>query len=71
MVKIEEKFCFQLTFLSRDEEDQYAGLKKRIRSPDSSNISRSTPCAAGCCGPKLRLKVLRDFVVVYDFIKTL
>jgi len=28
-----------------------------ITSPSSSSTSRSTPCAAGCCGPKFSVKL--------------
>src|SRR5688572_15998679 len=27
-----------------------------MTSPSSSSTSRSTPCAAGCCGPKFKVK---------------
>jgi NADH-quinone oxidoreductase subunit N len=33
-------------------------------SPFNCTISRKTPCAAGCCGPKFKLKVLIFLVVV-------
>ena len=31
------------------------GSARWITSPSSSSTSRSTPCAAGCCGPKFRV----------------
>ena len=30
----------------------YGGSARSMTSPSSSSTSRSTPCAAGCCGPK-------------------
>src|SRR3990170_962845 len=33
------------------------GSARWITSPSSSSTRRSTPCAAGCCGPKLMLKL--------------
>ncbi len=33
------------------------GSQRSTISPSSSSTSRSTPCAAGCCGPKLMLKL--------------
>src|SRR5512139_3500990 len=32
------------------------GSARWITSPSSSSTSRSTPCAAGCCGPKFSVK---------------
>src|SRR6185295_17385639 len=45
------------------------GSARWITSPSSSSTRRSTPCAAGCCGPKLRVylrisAILRFFRVV-------
>src|SRR5579862_731502 len=37
------------------------GSTRSTISPSSSSTKRSTPCAAGCCGPKLIVK-LRRFV---------
>ena len=34
------------------------GSARRTVSPLSSSTKRSTPCAAGCCGPKLSVKFL-------------
>jgi hypothetical protein len=31
------------------------GSARWITSPSSSSTSRSTPCAAGCCGPKFNV----------------
>src|SRR5215831_7416802 len=36
------------------------GSTRSITSPSSSSTSRSTPCAAGCCGPKLMVKLRSD-----------
>src|SRR6476469_7558173 len=33
------------------------GSTRSTISPSSSSTSRSTPCAAGCCGPKLMVKL--------------
>jgi hypothetical protein len=33
------------------------GSTRWTTSPSSSSTSRNTPCAAGCCGPKLRVKL--------------
>src|SRR6202140_3161490 len=33
------------------------GSTRSTTSPSSSSTSRSTPCAAGCCGPKLMVKL--------------
>src|SRR5688572_7704980 len=33
------------------------GSARSITSPSSSSTRRSTPCAAGCCGPKLSVKL--------------
>src|SRR5881394_122323 len=33
------------------------GSARWITSPSSSSTSRSTPCAAGCCGPKFIVKL--------------
>src|ERR1700726_3302862 len=33
------------------------GSTRSTTSPSSSSTSRNTPCAAGCCGPKLMVKV--------------
>src|SRR5260221_4337024 len=33
------------------------GSARWITSPSSSSTRRSTPCAAGCCGPKLIVKL--------------
>src|SRR5215207_10513250 len=33
------------------------GSTRSTTSPSSSSTSRSTPCAAGCCGPKLIVKL--------------
>src|SRR5215510_14588956 len=33
------------------------GSAFRMTSPSSSSTRRSTPCAAGCCGPKFRVKL--------------
>src|SRR6266849_1905525 len=35
------------------------GSTRATTSPSSSSTSRSTPCAAGCCGPKLMVKLRR------------
>src|ERR1700722_1827368 len=42
------------------------GSARSTISPSSSRIRRSTPCAAGCCGPKLIewLSISTVFVVV-------
>src|SRR6188508_1017856 len=32
------------------------GSARWMTSPSSSRTSRSTPCAAGCCGPKFSVK---------------
>ena len=34
-----------------------AGPMRSTSSPSSSSTSRNTPCAAGCCGPKLMLNL--------------
>src|SRR5207245_11427430 len=33
------------------------GSTRSTTSPSSSSTSRNTPCAAGCCGPKFRVKL--------------
>src|ERR1044071_7309525 len=33
------------------------GSTRVTTSPSSSSTRRSTPCAAGCCGPKLMVKL--------------
>src|ERR1700761_8619817 len=33
------------------------GSTRSTTSPSSSSTRRSTPCAAGCCGPKLMVKL--------------
>src|SRR5580698_3079036 len=33
------------------------GSTRSTTSPSSSSTRRNTPCAAGCCGPKLIVKV--------------
>src|SRR5512146_3226282 len=33
------------------------GSARSMTSPSSSSTRRSTPCAAGCCGPKFRVKL--------------
>src|SRR5262249_31549768 len=33
------------------------GSMRSITSPSSSSTRRSTPCAAGCCGPKFMVKL--------------
>src|SRR6187549_2088409 len=33
------------------------GSTRSTTSPSSSSTRRRTPCAAGCCGPKLMLKL--------------
>src|SRR5437879_4651953 len=35
------------------------GSTRATTSPSSSSTRRSTPCAAGCCGPKLMVKLRR------------
>src|SRR5262249_24586846 len=42
------------------------GSTRSTTSPSSSSTRRSTPCAAGCCGPKLMVK-LRSAVSVMRF----
>src|SRR5690242_9625039 len=34
------------------------GSARSITSPSISRTSRSTPCAAGCCGPKFNVRFL-------------
>src|SRR5262245_6807906 len=41
------------------------GSTRSTISPSSSSTRRSTPCAAGCCGPKLMVK-LRTFSAISD-----
>ena len=47
--------------LSRGAGGRCADRQRSTTSPSSSSTMRSTPCAAGCCGPKLMLN-LRTFV---------
>src|SRR6185437_13944493 len=35
------------------------GSTRATTSPSSSSTRRNTPCAAGCCGPKLMVKLRR------------
>src|SRR6478672_9486268 len=35
------------------------GSTRSTTSPSNSSTRRSTPCAAGCCGPKLMVKLRR------------
>jgi hypothetical protein len=39
------------------------GSQYPIFSPDISKTKRKTPCAAGCCGPKFKLKAFNFFRV--------
>lgn len=41
----------------RGEVEDTHGSARRICSPLTSRMSRRTPCAAGCCGPKLTGRV--------------
>src|SRR5262245_21421571 len=48
----------------RDAEQLLGGQAERVTSPSSSNTRRSTPCADGCWGPKLRVKLRRAFSAI-------
>src|SRR5690348_16810490 len=43
------------------------GSTRSTTSPSSSSTSRSTPCAAGCCGPKLMVKLRRFSAIALPF----
>src|SRR5271156_1067411 len=38
------------------------GSTRSTTSPSSSSTRRSTPCAAGCCGPKLMVKLRTSLI---------
>src|SRR5262245_31720083 len=48
----------------RHAEQLLGGQAERVTSPSSSNTRRSTPCADGCWGPKLRVKLRRAFSAI-------
>src|SRR5215471_6160618 len=48
----------------RDAEQLLGCQAERVTSPSSSNTRRSTPCADGCWGPKLRVKLRRVFSAI-------
>jgi hypothetical protein len=50
--------CARSAFRCRDEERPIWGSARSTTLPSSSSTSRNTPCAAGCCGPKLMVKFL-------------
>src|SRR6186997_2948326 len=43
------------------------GSTRSTTSPSSSSTRRSTPCAAGCCGPKLMVKLRSEDSVIRDY----
>src|SRR4029077_9602451 len=45
------------------------GSTRSTTSPSSSSTRRNTPCAAGCCGPKLMVK-LRSSVSAMESIRS-
>src|SRR3977135_2492686 len=41
------------------------GSARWMTSPSSSSTRRSTPCAAGCCGPKFRVSLRISAIALF------
>ena len=53
-----DRSCVSISFSVPRCSSPICGSTRSTTSPSSSSTSRSTPCAAGCCGPKLMVKFL-------------